>query len=46
MTRKILFLVVAAALLAGCAGYTERTSPCVCDWRPINATLPGETVAV
>lgn len=33
---KIILSLALAALLAGCATYTERTSPCVCDWQPIN----------
>lgn len=35
----IRWLVIAAALavLCGCASYTEKTSPCVCDWSPVSA---------
>ena len=29
---KIITTLVLAALLGGCASYTERTSPCVCNW--------------
>ena len=32
-----LTLALAAIVLAGCASYTERTSPCVCDWTPVSA---------
>lgn len=39
---KILAVVTLAALLGGCASYTERTSPCVCEWEAINL---GETMA-
>ena len=35
---KILVALVLAALLGGCGRYTERTSPCVCNWKPINIT--------
>ena len=33
------WLVIAAALvtLSGCASYTEKSSPCVCDWTPVSA---------
>ena len=34
---KIAALLALAALLGGCASYTERTSPCVCTWEPISA---------
>lgn len=35
---RIVITLSLAALLAGCASYTERKSPCVCgDWEPINA---------
>ena len=37
MTRIITALAL-CALLGGCATYTERTSPCVCNWDPINTT--------
>ena len=29
---KIIAAIVFATLLGGCASYTERTSPCVCNW--------------
>ena len=32
-----LWIALAAAVLAGCAGYTDKTSPCVCDWTPVGA---------
>ena len=35
---KIIAALTLVALLAGCAAYTERTSPCVCNWEPINTT--------
>ncbi len=35
---RIVTALAISALLAGCATYTERTSPCVCNWEPINAT--------
>lgn len=34
-----LVLVLALAMLGGCATYTDRTSPCACDWQPINAQV-------
>jgi len=40
---KIIAALMLATLLGGCATYTERTSPCVCDWKPIN--LEGEAAA-
>jgi uncharacterized protein YceK len=43
MTRRTLLALCAAALLGGCASYQDRTSPCACDWRPINAA--AETLA-
>lgn len=28
--------------LSACAGYTDRTSPCVCNWTPLaGAALPA-----
>ena len=31
-------IVLATLALAGCAGgYTEKTSPCACDWTPVSA---------
>ena len=33
---KIIAALALATLLGGCASYTERTSPCVCVWEPIN----------
>ena len=35
---RIIAALALSALLAGCATYTERTSPCVCDWQPVNVT--------
>ena len=32
---KLMAMLALAALLGGCASHTGRTSPCVCDWRPI-----------
>lgn len=40
---KIIATLVLTTLLGGCVTYTERTSPCVCDWEPIN--LEGEATA-
>lgn len=37
MLVPALTLAVAAIVLAGCASYTEKTSPCVCDWTPVSA---------
>ncbi len=34
---KIIATLVLAALLGGCASYTERTSPCVCNWEPLSS---------
>ena len=33
---KIIAALALAALLGGCAKYAARTSPCVCNWEPIN----------
>ena len=33
---KIITMLILTALLGGCASYTERTSPCVCNWEPLN----------
>lgn len=41
---RMLFLGGLLAGLTGCASYTERTSPCVCDWQPINALEDGAVV--
>lgn len=35
---KIIATLALAALLGGCATYTERTSPCVCDWEPLDTS--------
>lgn len=35
------WMAVAATALAGCAGYTDKVSPCVCDWTPVS----GQAVA-
>lgn len=35
--KPALVLALAASALAGCASYTGRTSPCVCDWVPVSA---------
>lgn len=32
-----IWIAIAAAALSGCASYTEKTSPCVCDWTPLSA---------
>lgn len=37
---KIIVTLTLAAMLGACASYTERMSPCVCVWEPIN--LRGE----
>jgi hypothetical protein len=37
LMRRITLGLALAALLGGCASYQDRTSPCVCDWRPIGA---------
>ncbi len=35
---RIIAALALAALLGGCATYTERMSPCVCgEWEAINA---------
>ncbi len=34
MARWIMILAATTAL-GGCARYTEKTSPCVCDWTPV-----------
>ena len=33
---RIIAALALSALVAGCATYTERTSPCVCLFKPIN----------
>ena len=38
-----LWVVLAAAALTGCAGYTDKTSPCVCDWTPVGADAAALT---
>ena len=35
---RIIAALALSALVAGCATYTERTSPCVCNYEPINST--------
>ena len=35
MRLRWLWIVLAAAALSSCAGYTDKTSPCVCNWAPI-----------
>ena len=35
---RIIAALTLSALLGGCVTYTQKTSPCVCDWQPINAT--------
>ena len=35
---RIIAALTLSALLGGCATYTERTSPCVCNWEPISTT--------
>ena len=42
--RKAMFGLVALVLLGGCAQYTERTSPCVCLWEPINSAQEEEII--
>lgn len=37
-----LWIALAASALAGCTGYTDKTSPCVCNWAPIgDGTVPA-----
>lgn len=39
-----LWIVLAAGALAGCAaGYTDKTSPCVCDWTPVGSDAAALT---
>lgn len=38
-----IWIAITAAALGGCASYTEKTSPCVCDWTPLSV---AELVAV
>ncbi|WP_260094684.1 hypothetical protein [Phaeobacter inhibens] len=35
--RVIAILTITAGLLSGCATYTEKKSPCVCNWQDINS---------
>ena len=39
---RLAALLALAALLGGCATYTERMSPCACNWEPINTD--GEAI--
>lgn len=34
---RMIALAALLAALAGCATYTERTSPCVCNWEPLSS---------
>lgn len=34
-TARRFALALLLATLGACASYQDRTSPCVCDWRPI-----------
>ncbi len=36
MSLRSIILLIGVAALGGCATYTERTSPCVCLFEPIN----------
>ncbi len=35
MPPRWLMIAGAPAALSGCSGYTEKTSPCACDWAPV-----------
>ncbi len=39
MTRplRLAALLGLTLILGACANYTSRTSPCACDWQPLNA---------
>ena len=39
MTRplRLAALLGLSLILGACANYTSRTSPCACDWQPLNA---------
>lgn len=41
MIRTIALLALLAGI-GGCARYTERTSPCVCIWEPVNSQTAFE----
>ena len=41
---KLVTLLVLTALVGGCATYTERTSPCACNWEPINTDEDNEAI--
>lgn len=42
--RRWAWIALAASMLAGCAaGYTDKTSPCVCDWTPVGADAAALT---
>ena len=42
LRSKWLWIALAAVALGGCAGYTDKTSPCVCKWVPIgDAAVPA-----
>lgn len=42
---KVFTLLSVFVIFAGCASYTEQTSPCVCDWEKLNHGDDGELVA-
>lgn len=35
---RIIAAITLSALLGGCVSYTQKTSPCVCNWESINTT--------
>ncbi|MDD9908692.1 MAG: hypothetical protein OXR62_03280 [Ahrensia sp.] len=45
--KTISLLMLTLAILAGCAGIpTEYTSPCACDFKPLNETFKDDGKAV
>lgn len=47
MTKKLIGLTFVASILAGCASIpTEYTSPCACDYKPLNQQIEEEGKAV
>lgn len=47
MNIKLIFVIATLALLSGCASIpTEYTSPCACDYKPLNQQIEEDGKAV
>lgn len=47
MTKKLALFIFSLAVLTGCATIpTEYTSPCACDYKPINEQIKEDGKAV